>query len=253
MARVSGKIMKTIVIKIGGSVTSDANKRKKLLKRLIGLSKKQAVILVHGGKEQINEFLEKFGVKTKFVKGHRYTDGKALGIVAAVLNKVNQELTAEINSLGGYAVGLSGVDSKMLKAAQIKSLGLVGNIKSVDVSLIKLLAGRRIISVISPISSPVSGKTHMLNVNADSAASAVASALKAVKLIFVSDVPGIFDKNKKVILSMRISEIAALKKNGTVSGGMLPKIDGCKDAILKGVRQIIITDRLDNSGTKIVK
>lgn len=255
------KLMAPTVIKLGGSVLDKSIRQRKLdkltrsfLKTVISLNKKEPVILVHGGGAEITRALEKSGVKTQFVDGLRYTDEKTIEIVEMVLaGRINKEIVNKINFLGGKAVGLSGKDGKMITAEKIKKLGLVGKPKSVDKSPLELLMKAGIIPVVSSVAADANGKT--LNLNADSVASALACVLKAQRLIFLTDVPGVLDGKGKKIKKIKIKDISALVKKGIISRGMLPKIDSCLEAVRKGVKRVIVTDGKKglNYGTEIIR
>lgn len=231
---------KVIVIKIGGKQLLEIKKRKTLLRNILSLSKKYSVLVIHGGKHQINDALK--GKTPKFVNGQRYTDAPTLNTVTETLARVNKELVREFNSmLNGRAVGLCGIDGETVKAKRIKSLGYVGKINDVNVKLLTLLLTDSYVPFIFPVSS---GEGTILNINADNAASAIAIALKAEKLIFISDVPGIFDKNGRIINGINSKTVKYLKKENIVTEGMIPKVDGCLSAIKKGVKEIYITDKI---------
>ncbi|MFH1368377.1 MAG: acetylglutamate kinase [Elusimicrobiota bacterium] len=230
---------KITVIKFGGSISGNESVRKAFLKNLVALSRKTAVVLVHGGGPEINKWLEKAGIKSKFVKGLRYTDGPALEIVEMVLiGKVNKGLVGELNRHGVKAVGLSGKDGGMILCKRIASLGFVGEPVSVRVGLIYELLKKRFLPVVSSLG--FDGTGHTLNVNADSAAMGVACALKAGKLILLTDVEGVLDKDGKMIPKIKISAAGKLISKGVISGGMVPKIKACVKAVKSGVKEVWI-------------
>lgn len=230
-----------VVIKLGGKALTNQKKKIQLLKQIVKMSKEERNVLVHGGGPEITESLEKIGIKSRFVNGLRYTDEKTMEFVEMLLSgKINKELVNRINLLGSKAVGLSGKDGQMVVAERIKGLGLVGKPKLVNTSLIKLLLRAGIIPVISSIG--VDRKGNTLNLNADLVAGAISSALKAKRLIFLTDVPGVLDKKGKIIKKIQIKEIPDLIKKGIVSAGMLPKLEACRQALKKGLTQIVITN-----------
>ena len=249
----------TIVIKIGGNPLQKDRKRRKLLKNLVTLSKKYSIIIVHGGKKQIEELLKKFYIKPKYIRGNRYTDKRILKVVHIALSHVNKQIVDELGLFGATPFGLSGLYGNLLVARRIKSLGYVGKIKFVNAALLESLMSDNGIPVIFSISK---GERTNLNVNADVVASEIAIAMKADKLIYISDVPGVINKSGKIIKKIKITDIGKLKKKKVITGGMIPKIEGCQKAIQKGVRTIHITDTVEISrrtdfshlpGTQIIK
>jgi acetylglutamate kinase len=246
---------KTFVIKYGGAAqTEDALKdsfaQDVVLLNFIGIRP----VIVHGGGPKISETMKKMGKEPTFVQGQRVTDRETMDIVEMVLGGlVNKEIVALINNHGGRAVGLSGKDGALIRAKKkfIKKaaetgagetidIGLVGEVESVDPSLIDSLQRDGFIPVISPIG--VGGKGEAFNINADYVASAIASALKAEKLILLTDVPGIKDKGGKVISTIRKKSVKKYIDDGTVSGGMLPKVQACTMALDGGVNKTHIVD-----------
>ncbi|MDR0485911.1 MAG: acetylglutamate kinase [Elusimicrobiota bacterium] len=248
--------MKVSIIKFGGSLTKNLKAQGKFLKEIAQLSKTQKIILIHGGGPEINYFLEKFEVQSKFVNGLRQTDKDSIGIVELALSgKVNKSLTGQLIKEGAKAVGISGKDGLSVICKRVKSLGLVGEPIRVNQKLIENLMSFGFLPVISPISIDKDGNT--LNVNADSFASAIAAAFKAERLVFLTDVSGVLDKNKKLIKQIRLGDIEALIKDGTITGGMLPKIKSCAECIKKGIKEVWIADGISGiknlKGTAIVK
>lgn len=233
-----------IVIKIGGKLLADEKTRKKLLKDILILNKKYSVVVVHGGKFQINKDLKSETKEKKpvFIKGLRYTDAGTLIQVTGTLARINKELVKEFNSLSkGKAVGICGADAGMILVERIKILGFVGKIKSADNRLLMLLLNNNLLPVVFPVCAD--DKT-VLNVNADSVASAIAIGIKAKKLIFMSDVPGVLDKNNLVIPSIDSEKKEYLIKEDIITEGMIPKINSCFDAINECVKEIYITNVL---------
>ncbi|MDR3113013.1 MAG: acetylglutamate kinase [Endomicrobium sp.] len=241
---------KLTVVKFGGSLTKNPKAHGKFLKELAQIAKGRNIILVHGGGPEINLLLEKFEIKSRFVNGLRFTDAQTLTCVETALSgKVNRTLVSGLLKNGANAVGFSAKDAKSVVAKQIKSLGFVGNPVKVNKKLIETLIKADFLPVIASVAADKNGLP--LNVNADTLATAIAVAFKADKLIFLTDVAGVFDKNKKTIASINVKEIPALIKNGTIIGGMIPKIKGCAHAVKKGVKEVWIADGA--SGIKSVK
>ncbi|MDR2399861.1 MAG: acetylglutamate kinase [Endomicrobium sp.] len=229
------------VVKFGGSLIRNPQAQAKFLKELAVISQRQRIILVHGGSPEINSMLEKFSVKSKFVNGLRYTDSNALDVVELALSgKVNRIITTGLIKNGASAVGISGKDGKSVICKQVKELGLVGEPIKVNKKLIEILIDSDFLPVIASIASDAKG--NVMNVNADVLAAAIAVAFKAGKLIFLTDVHGVFDKNKKSINEIRVKDINALIKDETITGGMIPKIKSCADSIKKGVKEVWIAD-----------
>jgi acetylglutamate kinase len=229
------------VVKFGGSLTKNPQAQNKFLKNLAKISQKQRIILVHGGGPEINVLLEKFALKSKFVNGLRFTDEIALGIIEMALSgKVNRALTTGLIKNGANAVGISGKDGNSVICKQLKELGFVGKPIKVNKKLIDTLINAGFLPVIASIASDAKG--NVMNVNADTLAAHIATAFKADKLIFLTDVCGVIDKNKNTIKDIKIKQINALIKDETITGGMIPKIKACADSVRKGVGQVWITD-----------
>lgn len=217
-----------MVVKIGGSTLGQHDTT---LSDLVELQKKGvSVIVVHGGGKIITEWLSKQGAATRFVNGERVTDKTGLEVVTAVLaGLVNKELVASLQAAGAAAVGLSGVDGGLL-LGRVKNpeLGYVGNPVQVNLALIKVLLDNGYLPVVSSISlnkeQPAAGESLLLNVNADAAAGEIAAVTGAHKLIFLTDIAGICDKNGAVIARLSVQQAAELIEAGTASGGMIPKI-----------------------------
>ncbi len=245
---------KTFVIKYGGAAqTEDALKasfaRDVVLLSFIGIRP----VIIHGGGPKISETMKMMGKEPAFVQGQRVTDRETMDIVEMVLDGlINKEIVALINSRGGRAVGLSGKDGGLIKARKklIKKsalaeeeaidIGLVGEVESVDPEILNTLERDGFIPVISPIGAGRTGEAY--NINADYVASAVAAALKAEKMILLTDVPGIKDKSGNIIPTIHKKDVRRLIDNGTISGGMLPKVQACVDAIDAGVKKTHIID-----------
>ena len=237
---------KILVIKYGGNaMLGDEEKievmRDLTLLRCVGVK----VVLVHGGGPEISETLARMGIQSKFVNGLRYTDEETAEVVRMVLaGKVNKSLVHILESLGAKSVGLSGIDGGMLLCEkQEESLGYVGKILNVNAQLILDCLEKDYMPVISTVGYDNEGAIY--NVNADSAASRIAGELKAESLILMTDVKGLLqDKNDEstLIKKVYVSDIDSLIHEGIISGGMIPKINCCKDAIRRGVNRVFITD-----------
>lgn len=202
-------------------------------------------VVVHGGGPQINQFLKRLGLESSFVDGHRVTDAETLEVARMVLlGKVNSDIVSALNVHGPFAVGISGQDAGLIRAeARSAELGFVGDVTGVDATIVERLLALDLIPVISTIGSDVSGQAY--NINADAVAAAVAEALDAQKLIFLTDVAGVLaDVNDPDSLIARVDAIQArsLIEAGVISGGMIPKISGCLRAIENGVEQVHLVD-----------
>ncbi len=235
-----------VVVKYGGNAMVDQKLKEQVINDIVLLHTIGVkVVLVHGGGPDINEVMVKLGKKTEFVNGLRVTDKETAEIAQMVLaGKVNKDLVKLIQSSGGLAVGLSGIDGKMLAAKTMnETLGYVGEIVEVNVGVIKDTLDKGYIPVISTIASDKEGNTY--NINGDTAAGFIAGALEAERLIMVTDISGVLrDKNDEstLIPELTLSEAEELKAQGVIAGGMIPKVDCCTDAIKKGVKKVIIMD-----------
>ena len=239
---------KIIVVKYGGSAMLDEKLKKSVIQdivllKLVGLQP----IIVHGGGKEISRWLERVNIEPHFVNGLRFTDEATMEVVEMVLNKVNKELVQMIGELGMKAVGISGKDGSLLhchkKISGEEDVGLVGEVSEVNPDIIYDLLERDFLPVICPVGFDRDYTSY--NVNADDAACAIAKALKAEKLAFLTDVEGVYkDFNDKSSLIERISakQVMELIKNGQMGGGMLPKLSNCVDAIESGVKRVTITD-----------
>lgn len=246
---------KTFIIKYGGSAQikedlKNAFAQDVVLLNYIGIHP----VIVHGGGQKISSIMEKMGKRPEFIQGQRFTDKETMDIVEMVLGGlINKEIVSLINSHGGKAVGLSGKDGglikakkKLLKTATEKgkrktiNLGFVGDVTDVDTQILISLKKDGFIPIISPIGVSKEGET--LNINADSVSASVASALKAEKLILLTDVPGVKDKQGNIISTLTHQQINRLIKEGTIVGGMLPKVQACLEAIRDGVSKTHIID-----------
>jgi len=236
---------KTFVIKYGGAAMTDEQLKQTFAKdvtllRKIGIN----IVIVHGGGKEITEISTALGIETKFVNGQRYTDAKSINVVLMVLaGLVNKEIVNLINTNGGNAVGLCGVDNTLLRARKQTTngtdLGLVGTIVAVNVPFINLLLGNGMMPVIAPIGVGDAGEIY--NVNADLAAGAVATALKAEKLVYLSDVEGIL-VNDKLVSTLTQTEADTFMKQGAIFGGMIPKVSSAFETLSAGVKKVHIVD-----------
>ena len=239
---------KTIVVKYGGNAMISEELRHAvisdiILLNLVGIR----VVVVHGGGPEISEMLKKIGKQSKFVDGLRYTDEETMDIVQQVLcGRVNKNLVATMNRLGGKAIGLCGIDGGMFRAEQLDEgkYGLVGEIISVDPSPVTCALNDGYIPVVSTVALGADAETSY-NINADTAAAKLATALNAEKLILLTDVRGLLRDPKDestLIPELQLSSVPALIREGIISGGMIPKIDCCVEAVRSGVQSAIILD-----------
>ncbi|MBI5719187.1 MAG: acetylglutamate kinase [Burkholderiales bacterium] len=244
---------KTLVIKYGGNAMTDKDLKQDfaedvVLLKLVGLNP----IVVHGGGPQIDEALSRLGKKGTFIQGMRVTDAETMGVVEWVLaGEVQQEIVGLINAAGGKAVGLTGRDGGMIRAHKLRlpdrddpskehDIGHVGEITAIDPSVVQALQDDQFIPVISPIGFGEHNESY--NINADLVAAKLATVLKAEKLLMLTNTPGVLDKNGKLLTNLSAREIDELFADGTISGGMLPKIGGALDAAKSGVNAVHIVD-----------
>jgi acetylglutamate kinase len=199
-------------------------------------------VIVHGGGPQITSLMERMGKKAEFVNGHRVTDSETMEIVEMVLcGKVNKEIVNMINRHGAKAVGLSGVDGGLIQVTKHKEeIGLVGDVKQIDPGIIDSLDQEGFVPVIASLG--VGEDDRRYNVNADLVAGEMASSLKAIKLVILTDIKGILDKRENLISTIRVEEIEGLIEEGVVSGGMIPKLRACEIALRGGVKKAHIID-----------
>jgi acetylglutamate kinase len=226
---------KPIVIKIGGSTLGSHDTT---LDDLVTLQKKGSVlVVVHGGGNKITEWLKKIGIATTFVRGMRMTDAATLEVVIAVLaGLVNKELVAEIISRGGKTIGLSGVDGGLIRAKiENHELGYVGQVVKVNAEPVKAVLSAGYIPVIAPCGLKAAGgdsdPVMLLNINGDAVASEIAGALKAERLIFLTDVPGVRDGEGKFLPRLSAAEARKMIASGVIVGGMIPKVEACLNAL----------------------
>ena len=237
---------KVLVVKYGGNAMIDAQLKSSVMRDLVVLNLLGIkVVLVHGGGPEINETLKSMGKESKFIDGLRYTDKETAEIVRMVLSgKVNKSLTDLIEVNGGKAVGICGQDGHIIKCEmQDERLGYVGKITEIKTDLIKDLLSLGYVPVISTIGYDDEGNVY--NVNADTAAAAIAGALSAENLILMTDIAGLLenkDDPTSLIKKVYVSDIPAFVKQGIISGGMIPKIECCREAIRRGVKKAVIID-----------
>ena len=237
---------KTVVIKYGGHAMTDPDLRASfavdvVLLKYVGLRP----VIVHGGGPQIGQSLERLGIESRFVDGLRVTDDATMEVVEMVLGgKVNREIVELVNRGGGRAVGLTGNDAAMLqvrrKTRDGVDIGRVGQVEHVEVAPIRAVSDADFIPVIAPIGIDADGVTH--NVNADEAAGAIARSLQAAKLILLTDVEGVRDASGQLVQALSEADVRKLQAEGTIEGGMIPKVDCCMDALRGGVSRTHIVD-----------
>ena len=238
---------KTIVVKYGGNAMISQELRCAVISAIILLSLVGLhVVVVHGGGPEINQMLKRLGKEGKFVDGLRYTDEETMDVVQQVLcGKVNKDLVATLNRMGGRALGLCGMDAQLFQAVQLdEKYGLVGEITGVDPKVVQDALAQGYIPVVSTVAQGTDGNTAY-NINADTAAAKLAVALGAEKLVLLTDVRGLLRDPKDestLIHSVGVSEIPGLIKDGIISGGMIPKIDCAVEAVRSGVNSTVILD-----------
>lgn len=253
MRRYSGK---TILVKFGGHAMGKADYVNAFAADIALLDQVGArPVVVHGGGPQIGDMLKKLQIESSFIDGLRVTDEATISVVEMVLaGGINKALVAAIAGAGGRAVGVSGKDGGLLTARKLMAvakasdsaiqqavdLGFVGEPSHVDVTVLNALMQHHLIPVVAPVGSGEDGKTY--NINADTAAGAIAAALNATRMLMLTDVSGVLDKNGKLISSLTISQAEALVHDGTVSGGMIPKVKTCIDAVQGGAEGAVIMD-----------
>lgn len=243
---IKGFANKIFVIKYGGSAQINPELKDKfaqdiLLMYLVGIKP----VIVHGGGNKINSVLDKMQIGSEFVDGLRVTSEQVMEVVEMVLSgNINKEITLLLNEHGAQAIGITGKDAGMLKAVAKANgkYGLVGDIVNVDNSVIHNLLAEKFIPVIAPIASGETIGHPGYNINADLAASQIAASLNAEKIIFMTDIPGVLDKEKNLFDTLTEDQIEALKADGTIAGGMIPKVDACIEAIDGGVKKAHIID-----------
>ncbi|MEJ2469682.1 MAG: acetylglutamate kinase [Desulfuromonadales bacterium] len=247
---------KTIVIKYGGNAMVDERlkegfARDIILMKYIGLNP----VVVHGGGPQIGKVLKEMGIESRFEQGMRVTDAKTMDVVEMVLGgRVNKEIVANINKHGGKAVGLTGKDGGLITARKLEmtttnpetltpeiiDIGMVGEVAGINPTIISSLEKANFIPVIAPVGFDDAGRTY--NINADLVAGKIAGALQAEKLILLTDIEGVLDKHGALLQTIDIADIQGLIADGTLAGGMIPKVTCCLDAIAAGVKKSHIVD-----------
>ncbi len=242
---------KTIVVKYGGNAMINEELKQAVISDIVLLSLVGInVVVVHGGGPEISDMLKRVGKKSEFVNGLRYTDDETMEIVQMVLcGKVNKDLVSIINHIGGRAIGLCGMDGGMFRAEKLDEdgfdYGYVGNIKEVNTESIHDVIDKGYIPVVSTVALGIGEDTHAYNINADTAAAKLASALGAEKLILLTDVRGVLRDPKdesSLIAQIKVDQVPGLVKEGIISGGMIPKLDCCVDAVKEGVPRTHILD-----------
>jgi len=251
MLRYDGR---TILVKYGGHAMGDPELARAFA-RDIALLKQSGVnpVVVHGGGPQIGEMLERLGIESEFRGGLRVTDRKTVEVVEMVLaGSINKDIVRAINAEGGRAIGLCGKDGNMVFASKLQrtvtdpdsniekvvDLGFVGEPSEVNRKVIDRVAASSLVPVIAPVAPGRDGETY--NINADTFAGAIAGALEAVRLLFLTDVDGVLDRNGELIKELTVSQARALIADGTISGGMIPKVETCIEAAEKGVEGVVI-------------
>ena len=253
MRRYAGR---TIVVKYGGHAMgeerlADLFAADVVLLKQIGMNP----IVVHGGGPQIGQMLERLKIKSSFIDGLRVTDRETVEIVEMVLSgSINKQLVSAVNNAGGFAIGLSGKDANLIRAKKLErarresdshiekvlDLGFVGEPQSINTDVLALFERSAIIPVIAPIGVGGAGETY--NINADTVAGAVAAAVKATRLLLLTDVKGVLDKQKHLLHELTLAEVHALIADGTIQGGMIPKVETCLEAVEGGVEAAVILD-----------
>jgi acetylglutamate kinase len=245
-----------VVVKYGGHAMGQEQAARDFARDIV-LLEQTAInpVVVHGGGPQIEAMLKKLGIKSEFAAGLRITDEQTVEIVEMVLaGSINKQIVGYINAAGGKAIGLCGKDGNMVQARKVTrtvvdpdsniekviDLGFVGDPEKVDLTLLNQLIGYELIPVLAPLATSKDGQT--LNVNADTFAGAVAGALKAKRLLLLTDVPGVLDKSKKLIPQLSVKDARKLIADGTISGGMIPKVETCIYALEQGVEGVVIID-----------
>jgi acetylglutamate kinase len=245
-----------VVVKYGGHAMGQEQMARDFARDIV-LLEQTAInpVVVHGGGPQIEAMLNKLGIKSEFAGGLRITDAKTVEIVEMVLaGSINKQIVGFINAAGGKAIGLCGKDGNMVQARKVSrsvvdpdsniekviDLGFVGEPEKVDLTMLSQVIGREMIPVLAPVATSANGGTY--NVNADTFAGAIAGALKAKRLLLLTDVPGVLDKSKNLIAELSVADARKLIADGTISGGMIPKVETCIYALDQGVEGVVILD-----------
>ena len=245
-----------VVVKYGGHAMGEEHLAREFARDIVLLAQTAInPVVVHGGGPQIEAMLKQVGVESQYAAGLRVTDEKTLEVVQMVLaGSINKQMVGYINAAGGKAIGLCGKDGNMVVARKLTrtvvdpdshiekvvDLGFVGEPEKVDTMVLDQVLGRNLIPVLAPVAAAANGGTF--NVNADTFAGAIAGALKAKRLLLLTDVAGVFDKSKKLIKELSIDDARQLIADGTISDGMIPKVETCIDALEKGVEAVVILD-----------
>jgi acetylglutamate kinase len=245
-----------VVVKYGGHAMGDEETARSFARDIV-LLEQTAInpVVVHGGGPQIGDMLKKLGIKSEFAAGLRVTDEKTIEIVEMVLaGSINKQIVGYVNAAGGKAIGLCGKDGNMVLAKKLTrtvmdpdsniekvvDLGFVGEPDRVDVTMLNQVLGREMIPVLAPVAASKDGGTF--NVNADTFAGAIAGALKAKRLLLLTDVPGVLDKDKRLMPDLSVAQVRDLIADGTITGGMIPKVETCIYALEQGVEGVVILD-----------
>src|SRR5580692_9931566 len=245
-----------VVVKYGGHAMGAENLAREFARDIV-LLEQTAInpVVVHGGGPQIEAMLKRMGVQSQYAAGLRITDATTLEIVEMVLaGSINKQMVGYINEAGGKAIGLSGKDGNMVIARKLTrtvvdpdshiekvvDLGFVGEPDKVDTTVLTQILGRELIPVLAPVAAAANGGTF--NVNADTFAGAIAGALKAKRFLLLTDVPGVLDKSKSLIKELSAADVRRLIADGTISGGMIPKVETCLYALERGVEGVVILD-----------
>ncbi len=243
-----------VVVKYGGHAMGEEAGARSFARDIV-LLEQTAInpVVVHGGGPQIQAMLSRLGIKSEFAGGLRVTDAETIEVVEMVLaGSINKQIVGFINEAGGKAIGLSGKDGNMVTARKVNrqvtsdktdkvvDLGFVGEPDKVDMTVLNQILGRELIPVLAPIATSTNGVTY--NVNADTFAGAIAGALKAKRLLLLTDVAGVLDKSKQLISELSVDEARRLIADGTITGGMIPKVETCIYALDQGVEGVVILD-----------
>ena len=245
-----------VVVKYGGHAMGQEQTARDFARDIV-LLEQTAInpVVVHGGGPQIEAMLKRLGIKSEFAEGLRITDAKTVEVVEMVLaGSINKQIVGYINAAGGKAIGLCGKDGNMVQARKVNrsvvdpdsniekviDLGFVGEPEKVDLTMLNQVIGREMIPVLAPVATSANGGTF--NVNADTFAGAIAGALKAKRLLLLTDVPGVLDKSKNLIAQLSVADARKLIADGTISGGMIPKVETCIYALDQGVEGVVILD-----------
>jgi acetylglutamate kinase len=236
-----------VVVKYGGHAMGDDQVARDFSRDMVLLEQSGVnPVVVHGGGPQIGAMLKRLGVESRFSDGLRITDDETMDVVEMVLaGAINKQIVGFINAEGGRAIGLTGKDGRMVTAKKLErpdgvDLGFVGEPDKVDTTVLDQVLGRELIPVLAPVAQGPDGASY--NVNADTFAGAIAGALHAKRLIFLTDVPGVLDKHKNIIEELKVDDIPELIAEGVITGGMIPKVETCMYAIERGVEGVVILD-----------